>query len=479
MKKLKVASLICGLLSYQQVLAQQSYLQLLLEDIIAIINKTKTQVPTVETFNQLPDALTDDDFFQYTDKQVALGNLLFYDKILSGNMNISCATCHHGMAATGDGLSLPVGEGGTGLGVTRDTGHDVNEIHERVPRNAPHIFNAGAKEMTVMFHDGRVFADASHPNGFVSPAGDDLPLGLDNTLAAQAMFPVTSAAEMAGQAGENEVANQAAIGNLAGRDGVWSLLTSRIRNNTEYVSLFSTAYNHINQASDIQFTDVANALAAFEAVIWRADNSAFDQYLRGDKGALSPNQIAGMNLFYGEAGCADCHSGPLLGRADDFRSIGMIQIGPGKGDSASGYDDGYDDFGLERVTKDPQDRYKFRVLSARNALLTGPWGHSGAYDSLEDLIKHHLDPISATINYQRSQAKLPSRPDLDAIDFTVLDDDNRTGLILASVDILPRQLTETQIDRLIDFLDATTDRHSVNLRNEVPKKVPSGLPVLD
>jgi Di-haem cytochrome c peroxidase len=49
---------------------------------------------------------------------VKLGRLLMFDKILSGNRNISCATCHHPLAGTGDGLALPVGEGGSGLGVT-------------------------------------------------------------------------------------------------------------------------------------------------------------------------------------------------------------------------------------------------------------------------------------------------------------------------------------------------------------------------
>ncbi|MDD5413080.1 MAG: cytochrome-c peroxidase, partial [Methylobacter sp.] len=50
-----------------------------------------------------------------------LGKFLFYDKILSGNKNTSCATCHHPLTGTGDGLSLGVGEGGKGLGIMRDT----------------------------------------------------------------------------------------------------------------------------------------------------------------------------------------------------------------------------------------------------------------------------------------------------------------------------------------------------------------------
>ncbi|MDD9889890.1 MAG: cytochrome-c peroxidase [Gammaproteobacteria bacterium] len=145
-----------------------------------------------------------------------LGKLLFFDKILSGNQNISCATCHHAFAATGDGLSLPVGTGGIGFGVARSIeGQIDSQILERVPRNAPPVFNKGASFFTALFHDGRVAIDPAQPSGFLNPAGDNLPDGLDNLLAVQAMFPVQSAAEMAGQAGENPVADAAAQGNLA------------------------------------------------------------------------------------------------------------------------------------------------------------------------------------------------------------------------------------------------------------------------
>lgn len=61
-----------------------------------------------------------------------------------------------------------------------------------MPRNAPHIFNLGAADFSTMFYDGRVADDSDQASGFFSPAGNDLPAGLDNVLAAQAMFPVTS-----------------------------------------------------------------------------------------------------------------------------------------------------------------------------------------------------------------------------------------------------------------------------------------------
>ncbi len=60
----------------------------------------------------LPPPVTDADYYDNgapDDAKVELGKFLFYDKILSGNKNISCATCHHALTDTGDGLSLPVG----------------------------------------------------------------------------------------------------------------------------------------------------------------------------------------------------------------------------------------------------------------------------------------------------------------------------------------------------------------------------------
>ena len=251
--------------------------------------------------------VTDADFREHSPAKIKLGKNLMFDKILSGNMNISCATCHHSLADTGDGLSLPVGEGGNGLGVTRDTGSKKHAIHERVPRNAPPVFNLGAHEFEVMFHDGRVSVNPAYPSDCDTPAGFDLPDTLENVLACQAMFPVTSATEMAGQAGENDIADAAVAGDLI---MVWELLAARLQDPANgYVDLFKKAFKDINQASDITYAHAANAIAAFEGTAWRADNSPFDQYLRGNLNAMSNNAIEGMNLFYNGVGngqaCAD------------------------------------------------------------------------------------------------------------------------------------------------------------------------------
>lgn len=449
----------------------------ILTSIIAVY--CSSALSTEPSFRPLTDADFHDNGTPDTAK-VELGRNLFFDKILSGNLNTSCATCHHPLADTGDGLSLPVGEGGTGLGVTRDTGSGKHEITERVPRNAPPVFNLGAREFTLMFHDGRIKEDPDQPSGFQSPAGVDLPTGLDNALAVQAMFPVTSGAEMAGQVGENDQANAAAIDDLAGPKGVWEQLADKLRAIPEYVDLFMTAYpDDIKLASDISYVHAANAIAAFEATAWRFDDSPFDRYLRGDRQAMSQAAHRGMHVFYGKGNCASCHSGPFQ-TDHDFHAIAMPQIGPGKGDNLFGDMPGPDDFGRERVTANIQDRFRFRTLTLRNVALTAPYGHAGAYDTLEAVVRHHLDPVNSLRNYDQEQAVLPSRDDLDALDFAVMDDWQRVDAIADAADeISPIQLNEKQFDDLIEFLHALTDRDAIDLRDAVPARVPSGLPLAE
>ncbi|MGJ0430056.1 cytochrome-c peroxidase [Methylobacter sp.] len=399
-----------------------------------------------------------------------LGKFLFYDKILSGNKNTSCATCHHPLAATGDGLSLGVGEGGKGLGIMRDTGTGSDAIHERVPRNAPFVFNLGAREFVRIFHDGRVEQDSTAPSGFRTPAGDAFLLGVDNALSAQAAFPPTSNTEMAGQASENEVADAAAAGNLP---LVWHLLTQRVMAIEEYRTLFAQAYPGLKVPEQVTYSHIANAIGAFEAAVYRADNSPYDYYMMGQTAAMSKNAVEGMKIF-NKARCASCHSGKF--QTDHaFHALGMPQIGPGKGDGL----EGHDDYGREQVTGDANDRYKFRTPSLRNVALTGPWGHDGAYNTLEAVVRHHLNPEQSLEDYDVSQAVLPSRSDLDEQDFIVHNDATSRFNLANSIEINPVALTDHQVKRLLDFLNALTDPSSLDLRSTAPKRVPSGLPLAD
>jgi cytochrome c peroxidase len=462
----------------------------------------------------IPAPLTDRDYHDNgapAPEKVELGRLLFFDKILSGNRNISCATCHHPSQGTSDGLALGFGEGARGLGPVRRPGqtHET-AIHERVPRNSPALFNLGAREYHTMFHDGRVSVDTQgyYEGGFITPARWKLPTGLENVLAAQAMFPVTSPTEMAGQKGENDVANARALNNVSGRGGVWELLAERLQGVPEYVERFKRAFpGRVRRAEDITFVHAANAIAAFEATAFRADNSPFDKHLRGER-ELTGDAKAGMRLFYGKANCGSCHSGALQ-TDHDFHAIAMPQIGPGKAD---GLDGSYwnktgiqaflEDWGRERVSGRPKDRFKFRTPSLRNVELTGPWGHAGTHTSLEDVVRHHLAPVDSLHGYRMPEGLLP--PTGRVLQLTGSRDRlkhewmkpqrqkrfaQRDGWVQGNVKLRddiaktnrlrPMKLSDREVSQLVAFLKSLTDPRSRKLDGIVPKRVPSGLPVAD
>ena len=79
--------------------------------------------------------------------------------------------------------------------------------------------------------------------------------------------------------------------------------------NETYRNMVAAANPDIKVPEDVTFAHAANAIGAFEAAAWRVDQSPFDQYIRGDKSAMSKSAVRGMSLFYGEAGCGDCHAG--------------------------------------------------------------------------------------------------------------------------------------------------------------------------
>lgn len=396
--------------------------------------------------------------------RVELGRALMFDKVLSGNRDISCATCHHSLLHTADGLAVSIGTGGAGLGPTRVLGTG----RQFIPRNAPEVFNRGAPQWRTMFWDARVAG--SPGEGFVTPAGDALPAGLESLLAAQAMFPVTSADEMRGASGDRDVfgdENELAVIPADDFPAIWEALLQRLLALPGYVDMFAAAYPAVASA-DLGFQHAANAIAAFEIDAWSLAESPWDRYVRGDDTALSDDAKRGALLFFGDAGCGECHNGPLL-TDQEYHNIGVPQLGPGKGSSAPL------DHGAEAVTGDRADRFAFRTPPLRNVRLTGPWMHNGAFASLEAAVRHTLDPESSLRAYDRSQ--LPT-----ALRDTVLSDPAVVDEILASLDedvAVARTLSQAQFDLLVAFLDALTDPAAADLGRDIPESVPSGLPVFD
>lgn len=391
--------------------------------------------------------------------QVALGRVLMFDKILSGNKNISCATCHHPTAMTADGLPLSVGEGSMGRGLARLEGDGAI-----IPRSAPDLLNRGFPQWQVMFWEGRVQTAAG--GGFHTPAGAALPSGLSGVLAAQAMFPVTVREEMRGMPGDSSSGNELARIPNDSFPQIWDGLMNRLRAIPLYDTLFHAAFGiSVDSAG---FQHVANALAAFQTAAFTKVSTPYDAYVGGDHSALTEQQKRGAVLFFGEAKCSKCHLGPLL-TDQRFHNVLNPQLGPGRGALAPL------DNGRAEVTGVAADRFLFRTPPLRNVALTAPYFHNGAFTTLESAVRHYINVGRSLQQYDPNQLPLEFRS-------TVHDGPTVWNQLLATRD--PNvadtlRLSNADVNDLIAFLGSLTDPSVANLANVIPGTVPSQLPVGD
>ena len=240
-----------------------------------------------------------------------------------------------------------------------------------------------------------------------------------------------------------------------------------------YADAFMAAYDHIDGPEDIAIADIANALSAFMIFEWTSIDSPFDAYLRGDTDALTGPEQAGMALFYGKGDCATCHSGPLMSD-QEFHAIGLPPFGPGR---PRRFDPMVRDVGHMGESDRLEDAYAFRTPMLRNVAITAPYGHNGAYPTLEGIVRHHLNPVKALDAWQPAQAALPDVPWLAAIDFMVWQDPREMARQRAAVGITPVRLSDDEVDAIVQFLHALTGKSAHTGLFGIPETVPSGLPV--
>ncbi|UWQ22634.1 cytochrome-c peroxidase [Jannaschia sp. W003] len=407
-------------------------------------------------------------FHPFDERKAALGRLLFYDPVLSGNRNISCGTCHHHETFSADGLSLGIGEGGRGLGAMRHAGEGGEAIAKRVPRHAPALWNIGATEFTHFFHDGRVSVSPHYEVGYDTPAEEWLPEGLPHILAVQALFPMVAQFEMAGSPGENPVA-----GAVYDRvDYAWPILAKRVRTIPEYGALFVEAFEDVDAAAEVTIAHVAIALADFMGSEWRSLDAPYDLWARGEAEPTAA-EARGRALFFGDAGCATCHAGPLF-TDHSFHALALPPFGPGR---TRRFDPLPRDTGRMAETDALEDAYRFRTPSLRNVALTAPYGHNGAYPTLEGIVRHHADPVAAFGAWEPEMARLPDAPWLAATDFVIRSDAREMARVASRIDIAPVALSDGDVADLVAFLHALTGGASRHGRLGRPEAVPSGLPV--
>lgn len=198
-------------------------------------------------------------------------------------------------------------------------------------RSAPTVWNAAFN--AVQFWDGRA-----------------------PSLEAQAAGPVTNPIEMGMKS--------------------WDDVVARLKTIEGYQQGFKKAFGDNSISKD----NATKAIAAYERTLI-TPNSAFDKYVKGDKKALTEQQVRGMNKV-AELGCTSCHSGPALNGAGTFQKFPI---------NSNGYFEAQYHFkrdkGLAEVTGKAEDEHMWKVPTLRNVALTAPYFHNGSVKTLDDAVK--------------------------------------------------------------------------------------------
>ncbi len=398
------------------------------------------QLTTIIKFHGLTGTPTSNHEIPNIDSPKAqLGMKLFYSKTLGGDNTTACASCHHPMLGGGDNLSLSIGVNSKNpdiMGIHRELKDDDQA---RVPRNAPTTFNVTFWKR-VLFHDMRI--EKINKIGITTP---DVPYPSVDPLAgstlvqAQARFPITSSNEMRGK-----------YMNTSFNQTTRRALAKRLEKN--WLEEFRKGFDYADGKANDLITEqnFSEAIAEYE----RSQvfiNTPWKNYIEGDKDALSTSAKKGALLFYtsqkkGGAGCVQCHSGDFF--TDELAyNTAMPQIGAGKDNGVTKSND----YGCNLVTKKEEDKFRFRTPSLINVEVTGPWGHDGAYTSLEAVTRHMLSPKKSAKTYDPSQL---IQQNIALKDLK----ENTQEALDAEVHISPKPvINENDVTDLVNFMKALTD----------------------
>ncbi|MEH0156324.1 cytochrome c peroxidase [Limibacter armeniacum] len=365
-----------------------------------------------------------------TAEKVTLGKFLFHEtamainpKITSNKHTFSCASCHHVAADFQAGARQGIGEGGVGFGSHGETRVPDSEMDKAMvdvqPERSPTALNvAYQKEMLW--------------NGQFGALGQNI--GTD------AQWTVGTPKEK-NVLGFDGVETQAIAAQDVHRLGVdEELLTMG------YKELFEAAYPDKTEFTKIE---AGLAMAAYERTLL-ANKSPFQQWLKGDKGAMTPAQKEGAILFFGEAGCSGCHTGPALSSnsslevTESFYALGMGDL-RGEGVLENAVDFTKEDAGRGGFTGKEEDNYKFKVPQLYNLKHMEFFGHGGTLHTLDEVVKYKNEGVP-------QMQDLPSEKLSDKF--------------------VPLGLSADEVAAIVIFLEEAL--YDDNLQRYVPTTLPSG-----
>jgi len=362
-------------------------------------------------------------------KLANLGRLLWFDKVHSLHQDNTCGGCHSPTNGFGDTTQIAIGV----------QNNNLVGPHRAGPRNqrrTPLAINTVF--YPALMWNGRFNSISGNPfdnsKGFMFPLPEGTTRFPPNdkviTILAQAQgeMPPTELTEVAGYTGTKGTISPdfdqfddgrgltVPLPDASGsrNDPIRAKILNILNNTPVYRELFGEVFPTVRDGGPIDFSMFGRAIAEFEFTLVFA-NAPIDQFARGNRQAMTRSQKRGALLFFGKAKCVQCHA--VAGQSNEMfsdfkeRVIGVPQIssdfGVGKGNVVCDGPGEDEDFGLEQITGNLADRYKFRTAPLRNLAVSPAFFHDGAFVRLSDAIRHHLNVAQSARNYSPIAAGLP------------------------------------------------------------------------
>jgi len=357
--------------------------------------------------------------------KVELGKLLYHETALSirpkniaGAMTYSCASCHHARAGFQSGLVQGIGDGGYGFGIAGEQrvpnpDYDLDSIDVQ-PIRTPTAMNAAYQE--VMLWNGQFGATGAN-------------VGTEGQW-------TTGTPKEVNHMGYEGLETQAIAGLTVHRMGLDSVIIMDV-----YRTMIDEAFPEFTEDARYTTECAGLAIGAYERTLL-SNEAPFQEWLRGEKGAMSDDEKKGAILFFDKAECVACHTGPALSSMT-FYGLGMADL-----EGGGIYGDTPDDNtkkGRGGFTTKAEDMYKFKTPQLYGLIRAPFYGHGGNFTTLRELIEYKNAAISQNTDVPVSQ--------------------------LAD-EFVPLGLSDEEINYLVAFLEKALD--DPNLLRFEPVELPSG-----
>lgn len=301
--------------------------------------------------------------------KVELGKMLVHETATGGNPKMelagnsySCASCHPVAAGFYSGNLQGIGEGGSGFGFNgnnriMDGNMPIDSI-DILPIKVPSLLNVAYQDVMLW-------------NGSLGGSGINAPFVAQNANAIPENLLGYQGLETQGMAGQT--AHRLKI------DEAFAIEYG-------YKDMFDAAFPDFAESERYTKVTAGLAIAAFNRTLL-ANQSPWQNWLKGDYYEMSNQEKKGAILFFDKAQCVNCHTGPAL-KSNNFYALGMGDINHSNGTVIDQQDFEFKRLGRGGFTNNSNDNYKFKVPNLYNLKSNQFYGHGGTFNSIQEVITY-------------------------------------------------------------------------------------------